>query len=40
MKNSGSGTTGVACRELGRKYLGIERSERFAGLSRQRLKTI
>jgi site-specific DNA-methyltransferase (adenine-specific) len=37
---SGSGTTGVACRELGRRYIGIERSARYADLSRQRLKTI
>jgi DNA modification methylase len=36
---SGSGTTGLACKELGRRYIGIERSARFAELSRLRLKT-
>jgi site-specific DNA-methyltransferase (adenine-specific) len=35
---SGSGTTGHACLELGRRYLGIERSERFAALSELRLR--
>jgi DNA modification methylase len=34
---NGSGTTGAACIELGRRYLGIERSERFAALARKRL---
>jgi site-specific DNA-methyltransferase (adenine-specific) len=34
---SGSATTGAACRELGRRYLGIEKSERFAAMSCQRL---
>jgi DNA modification methylase len=34
---SGSGTTGAACLELGRRYIGIELSERFAELSRLRL---
>jgi site-specific DNA-methyltransferase (adenine-specific) len=34
---SGSGTTGAACIELGRKYLGIELSDRYVTLSRQRL---
>jgi site-specific DNA-methyltransferase (adenine-specific) len=33
----GSGTTGVACLELGRRFIGIERSEEFAELSRLRL---
>jgi DNA modification methylase len=35
---SGSGTTGVACVELGRRYVGIEKSARFAELSRERLR--
>jgi site-specific DNA-methyltransferase (adenine-specific) len=35
---SGSATTGAAALELGRRYLGIERSGFFAGLSRQRLR--
>jgi site-specific DNA-methyltransferase (adenine-specific) len=34
---SGSGTTGVAAIQLGRRYLGIERSPTFAALSRERL---
>jgi DNA modification methylase/ParB-like chromosome segregation protein Spo0J len=34
---SGSGTTGAACVELGRRFVGIELSEEFAGLSRKRL---
>jgi site-specific DNA-methyltransferase (adenine-specific) len=33
----GSGTTGEACIELGRRFIGIELSERFAELSRLRL---
>jgi DNA modification methylase len=34
----GSATTGVACLELGRRFVGIEKSERFAELARLRLK--
>lgn len=34
---NGSGTTGAACIELGRRYVGIELSERFADLARTRL---
>lgn len=34
---SGSGTTGVACIELGRRFIGMELSEEFADLSRARL---
>jgi site-specific DNA-methyltransferase (adenine-specific) len=34
---AGSGTTGVACIELGRQFIGIEGSERFAELARNRL---
>lgn len=34
---SGSGTTGIASLNLGRRYLGIERQEKFADLSRKRL---
>jgi site-specific DNA-methyltransferase (adenine-specific) len=35
----GSGTTGVACIETGRKFIGIEKSESFSKLARQRLKS-
>jgi hypothetical protein len=35
---SGSGTTGVACLELGRRYLGIELSGEYAEASRRRLE--
>ena len=34
---SGSGTTGMACVELGRRYLGIELSEEYAKASRVRI---
>jgi DNA modification methylase len=34
---SGSGTTRVACIELGRRYIGIEDKPRYAEFSRLRL---
>ena len=34
---TGSGTTGVAAIELGRRYIGIEKSAEFAGWARKRL---
>jgi site-specific DNA-methyltransferase (adenine-specific) len=37
---NGSGTTGVAALESGRRYLGVERSEAFAELARLRLKGV
>lgn len=37
---SGSATTGVACLEKGRKYIGIELGEEYARLSRKRLRTV
>lgn len=37
---NGSGTTGAACIELGRRYLGIERSGKFAEMARLRLKGV
>lgn len=37
---SGSGTTGVAAIQNGRRYIGIERSEKFAKLSELRLKGV
>lgn len=36
---NGSGTTGAASIRLGRRYIGIEQSEKFASLSRLRLTT-
>jgi site-specific DNA-methyltransferase (adenine-specific) len=36
----GSATTGAACLELGRRFVGIEMSEKFADLARQRLEGI
>ncbi len=33
----GSGTTGVACVRLGRRFIGIERDKKYAALSRERL---
>jgi DNA modification methylase len=36
---SGSGTTGVAAVRLGRRYIGIEKSGTFAGLSRARISS-
>jgi len=35
---AGSGTTGVACLRLGRRFIGIERDERYAGIARERLR--
>lgn len=37
---NGSGTTGVAAIQNGRRYIGIERSEKFARLSELRLKGV
>lgn len=35
---SGSGTTGVACLRLGRRFIGIERDEKYAAVARERLE--
>ena len=35
---AGSGTTGVACLRLGRRFIGIERSEEYAALATARLE--
>lgn len=35
---AGSGTTGVACKQLGRRFLGCERDSAVAGLARSRLR--
>lgn len=34
----GSGTTGVACLRLGRRFIGIERDEKYAAVARDRLQ--
>jgi len=33
----GSGTTGVACKELGRKFIGIEISEKYCEIAKRRI---
>lgn len=35
---AGSGTTGVACLRLGRRFVGIERDEKYAGVATERLR--
>lgn len=35
---AGSGTTGVACLRLGRRFIGIERSEKYAAVATERLR--
>jgi site-specific DNA-methyltransferase (adenine-specific) len=35
----GSGTTGVACQQLGRNFLGLEISPEYCEIARKRLKT-
>ena len=37
---SGSGTTGIAANLIGRRYLGIEREQEFAEISRKRREEI
>lgn len=34
---AGSGTTGVACLRLGRRFIGIEKDEKYASIARERL---
>lgn len=34
---AGSGTTGVACLRLGRRFIGIEKDEKYAAIARDRL---
>lgn len=36
----GSGTTGLACVRLGRRFIGIERDEKYADVARQRIAGI
>jgi site-specific DNA-methyltransferase (adenine-specific) len=35
---AGSGTTGVACLRLGRRFIGIERDPKYAAVARERLR--
>lgn len=35
----GSGSTGVACMNLGRKFIGIERDEKYFNIASERIKT-
>ena len=37
---AGSGTTGVACKNLGRNYILIEKEEKYCEIARNRIKTI
>lgn len=36
----GSGTTAVACKELGRNYIGFEISEEYCRIAEERLKKV
>ena len=36
----GSGTTGVACKNLGRSFIGIERSKVYYGMAKKRIRSI
>ncbi len=36
----GSGTTAVACKELGRRYIGIEISEEYCEIARRQIKAV
>jgi len=36
----GSGTTGIACKKLDRKYIGIDNKEEYCEISRKRIKAI
>lgn len=35
----GSGTTGVACKNLGREFIGVEKDERYFEVARERIET-
>jgi len=37
---NGAGTTGVACNELGRKYIGIEMSQKYCDITKHRIDNI
>ena len=34
---TGSGTTGVACKNLGRKFVGIERDDKYYNIAKERI---
>jgi site-specific DNA-methyltransferase (adenine-specific) len=34
----GSGTTGVACKNTGRKFIGIELDQRYFGIAKERIE--
>jgi len=36
----GSGTTGVACKNLNRKFIGIEKDEKYFGIARARIEAV
>jgi DNA modification methylase len=36
----GTGTTAVACEVLGRKWVGIEKDEKYASITKKRLKGV
>jgi site-specific DNA-methyltransferase (adenine-specific) len=36
----GSGTTAVACKRIGRNFIGIEKEEKYCGIAEQRLTSL
>jgi site-specific DNA-methyltransferase (adenine-specific) len=34
----GSGTTAIACRELNRKFIGMEKEQKYVDMANERLK--
>ena len=36
----GSGTTGIACKKLGRKFIGIEKEEEYVKIAESRIKAV
>jgi DNA modification methylase len=34
----GSGSTGIACQNLGRKFIGIEKDEKYFEIAKNRMK--